>query len=275
MSSHDRSIKEELVPKALETTIDIAIASLMYFLLERFGLGITLPIFIFILIVVAPNIQKERLSLIAITFFSLLIDVVKEKKFQEAFIFICVVGVSVFIDEIIRWWRKGFSDISIQLFPKSPLLIDTYCGLLSAGIIYAYAIHEYSTIGSQSFFGELGRIILLAVNQRKFIFNPVLIVALAILPGATISAIVRKPGIVRLLKLITIHPFRSLLGGSFVGLFIFAVLQALEFLLLLLFQQVFPNVSTDANNVFLVPNFLVVHLLYAVASSPVFWEDDD
>ena len=175
-----------------ETIINLLTVSLMAILWQRFGLQVTLPIFIVTLLFVAPLIGASRLPLVAITFLTIGIDMAKEKKISEAGIFFIVVVISILIDELIRGLNKGFPKLQLKSLKPSPER-NMLFAFSSSAFFFAYLIYEHYSM-SNPFFAKLGDALInsfpnISRGGGNTGFTVFIIMVVGTFPGATISSI--------------------------------------------------------------------------------------
>jgi len=133
-----RPIRKVILHDGIKAVVDTIIAFTIFFLWKKFGLAVALPVFIFILVIVAPLVGLERLLLIATVFLGLTVDMAKENKFSEAAIFFWIVVACVVVDEGIRVLKRGLPNLTLQL-PEDPYTRNMCFSILGAVIFYTYS----------------------------------------------------------------------------------------------------------------------------------------
>lgn len=162
MNKHKQPIREKVFSSGVEAAIDFVIATLISFSLTSFGGIITALLYGFILIVIAPMLEMERLLLVAMTFFKLGIDALQEGKSSEANIFFMIVAISIVVDEVRRFWQKGYLGLQVRI-PDSPFLRNMFFAVSSSIVFTLYSIFEYSR-NSGSFFDFSGSILVKSLS---------------------------------------------------------------------------------------------------------------
>jgi hypothetical protein len=196
MNKDKRPIRENVFGSGVEATIDLVISIVISFLIIRFGGIISALVLVFILIVIAPIYRIEILLLIAINFFKVGIETFKDKKFSEAIIFFSIVIISIAIDEVRRFWQKGYLGLQVRI-PDSPFLRNMFFAVSSSIVFSFYSIFEHGK-NSDSFFGFSGSILvksLSTLSSGLALFGTpngtllLLITVLAISSGAALGGI--------------------------------------------------------------------------------------
>jgi hypothetical protein len=285
MSKTNKPIRKDIEDELWKVIFDFPITIVIYFLWEKFGLSIALPSFIFILIVVAPAMGLERLSLIAITFFGLSVEMAKESKFSEALIFLSVVAISVGIDELLRNKSLNFPIFKLPILPKSPILRDLSFSLAGAILFYSYSIYEYQS-GSSSFFSLVGQNAIkfstsgqwnqaLGFNKDTLsgilLSNPLFIVWLSTLPGAMLSGLLFYAKSMSELVAISFYmilfmPLIAFARGLGLGLIIALVLGLFELGIGAIFWLSIN--SNPLNDAFIFLNWTLAHVICAWCAIP-------
>lgn len=148
-----QSVFEELLK-------DFIVALITDFVFSKFN-GLTAALLLgFILLVIAPKLGMGRIPLVSITFLTIGKEILADKKTgqpSEAIMFFVLVGICILIDEIIRFWKNGFSGLQICM-PIPPFMRNVIFSIFSTAILYSYSIYEYQK-HTGSIFDSIGSVI--------------------------------------------------------------------------------------------------------------------